>query len=378
MQSPLVGSLFVLALSGVTQAWGAIGHQTTGAIAQSFITENTTNAVRDLLPADWRGSLSRSTTWADEVKYGRDTKEKYAWASKLHYVDAEDDAPKSCSYVQERDCPDGQCVVGAIANFSSQLSNCKLEKEPRSEALKFVTHFFGDVSQPLHACGRLRGGNEATVAAFDNRSGRLNLHSLWDTYVIEKRLNTVFGGSFDKYVQYLLTQARGPLAGDVAQWTQCFANAGDNKDLLLKCPIQWATESDALNCEIVWKLYDANPDADLGKEYYEAAWPVIERQLIKSGVRMAGLLENIFKDGTCNVVPSPPPTTTTTPSEPPKTTTSAPSTTTATTTTTTTSEPTIVPVPPVKPKKPKKGSKKGSDFVNPAVRERRRRSYYEK
>lgn len=319
----------ILSLTGFAQAWSAVGHQMTGAIAQHHLFPNASMAVRELLPEDWNGNLSRSATWADEVRVDNSTKEKYAWAYQLHFVQVQDSPGLSCGYVQARDCPEGKCVVGAIANYTAQLSNCTLEPETRSEALKFITHFFGDISQPLHACGRLRGGNDAPVAAFDDRPGKLNLHALWDSYVIEKRLKNDFGGSFDQYFKYLLVKAKSFYPEQTNLWTECL---GSGPNALLNCPLQWATESDALNCDVVWKAYDENPNADLGKQYYQTAFPIIEKQLIKAGIRMAGLLDFVFKNGgTCGSV-----TTTTSAAATTTTTTTFITTTTTTTATTTT------------------------------------------
>lgn len=36
-------------------------------------------------------------------------------------------------------------------------------KETRSESLKFLIHFIGDIHQPLHVSGRGKGGNDASV-----------------------------------------------------------------------------------------------------------------------------------------------------------------------------------------------------------------------
>jgi hypothetical protein len=49
----------------------------------------------------------------------------------------------------------------------------------QSVALKFLVHFFGDLTQPLHVCGRDEGGNLDKVR-FGGRHG-VNFHSIWDT-----------------------------------------------------------------------------------------------------------------------------------------------------------------------------------------------------
>jgi hypothetical protein len=288
-------TLVLCAAVSVT-AWGNSGHQLTGAVAQRLLTPEAAGVVKALLP-DWNGNLTRSATWADEVKYGKQS-QTYGWSAKLHFVDSKDDAPKSCGYVQERDCPDGQCIVGAIANYTTRATDCKLDFEQRSEALKFVTHFFGDIAQPLHACAKERGGNEVLVI-FDGESGQLNLHSVWDTKIVEKRMQAV-SKTFNDYVDHLVTQAKNQTVKNT--WTECLKDA----NATISCPIAWATDSEELNCDVVWKPVEQDPKQDLGGVYYENAWPIVEQQIIKAGVRMASFINAALKP--CKNQ-TPPPTT---------------------------------------------------------------------
>ncbi|KAK9759953.1 hypothetical protein K7432_016493, partial [Basidiobolus ranarum] len=51
-------------LATQVDAWGALGHQLTGAIAQELISNKTLQQVSLLLPATWNGDLSKAATWA--------------------------------------------------------------------------------------------------------------------------------------------------------------------------------------------------------------------------------------------------------------------------------------------------------------------------
>jgi len=282
----------------LVSCWGALGHELTGGIAQSLISPQIAFDVRQLLPSDWKGNLTRSSTWADEVRGAPATKEQYAWSFNLHFVDTMDNPPKSCGYNHERDCPNNFCVVGAIANYTKQL-DCGLPKPVRSEALKFLSHFIGDITQPLHTCARELGGNNNT-ALFDGVSmtqfGPLNLHAVWDTNILEKRLKTNFGGSFNRYLKYMLSQASGKYRKQWNKWNSCLNNNNTGSpDTTLECAKSWAADSDALNCEVVWGDFDADRTQDLGKAYYQKVWPIAEQQLIKAGVRMAAWLNKYVK-----------------------------------------------------------------------------------
>jgi hypothetical protein len=50
------------------------------------------------------------------------------------------DAPLSgqCSVSESRDCAGGNCILGAIANYTARVANTGLSAAQRQEALKFL------------------------------------------------------------------------------------------------------------------------------------------------------------------------------------------------------------------------------------------------
>jgi hypothetical protein len=75
----------------------------------------------------------------------------------------------------------------------------------RRDALKFVVHLVGDVNQPLHMVGELRGYNDLTVCYFSSPAKNdclpTNLHIVWDVGLI-RSIFWDWGG----YVDYLETR----------------------------------------------------------------------------------------------------------------------------------------------------------------------------
>jgi len=313
-------TVFAAASFSYVHAWGATGHQLTGAIAQQLINSDTYDTVKDLLPQEWSGNMSRSATWADEVKYKKGA--GYHWSAPLHFTDINDNPGTSClPYDGQRDCADGKCLIGAIANYTTRIG-CSYTQDERSEALKFIIHFVGDLTQPLHNCKRLVGGNDAKIQQFDKRHN-LNLHELWDTTMIQKRIKNDFGNSAPKYLDYLMNQASTTYQDQQADWTSCLTTASNTASFATKmaktkgkthsgsssssdgppeintpaaeCAVAWATDSDGINCQTVWTAYDNDPTQDFGADYYQTNIPVIEQQLVKAGVRMAHLLETVIQ-----------------------------------------------------------------------------------
>jgi hypothetical protein len=313
-------TVFAAASFSYVCAWGATGHQLAGAIAQQLINSDTYDTVKGLLAKDFNGNMSASATWADVVK----RKDGYRWSSPLHFTDIQDNPSKSClPYDGKRDCANGMCLVGAIANYTSRLA-CSYSEDQRAEALKFIIHFVGDLTQPLHNCARLVGGNDVKIGKFDNRH-TLNLHEIWDTTMIAKRIKNDYSNSAPKYLDYLLNQASTAYQDQQADWTSCLTTAkfattmakskgkthsgstggktnGGSKGgppvidtPAAECAVAWATDSDGINCQTVWNAYDNDPSQDFGADYYQTNIPVIEQQLVKAGVRMARLLETVIQ-----------------------------------------------------------------------------------
>ena len=112
-----------------------------------------------------------------------------------------------CHYNPEVDCGERGCADAAIQNYTAQLADASSTRIPRNESLKYVVHFIGDIHQPLHAGNRNdSNGNSLTalwfngvVYPFDRNT--TNLHSIWDTGIIETRMQRDFGNDFGRYFE---------------------------------------------------------------------------------------------------------------------------------------------------------------------------------
>jgi hypothetical protein len=175
--TPLVrlAAALALALSATTaaQAWGGDGHRLVAALAAQQLSPQARAAVQRLLALEPGATLESIATWADE--------QRAPATAPWHYVNFPRD-PGDDSYVAERDCKGGNCVVAAIAQQEAILRSASASDAERLRALKYLVHFVGDVHQPLHAgYGDDRGGNSYQVQFMGRGS---NLHSVWDSGLI--------------------------------------------------------------------------------------------------------------------------------------------------------------------------------------------------
>jgi hypothetical protein len=175
-----------------------------------------------------------------------------------------------------------------------QVQDLGLENTQQGDALKYLIHFIGDLHQPLHVEAELRGGNGIHVC-FDNRCAKnTNLHSVWDTDIPHKinglKKMPKHNDEKEPAVKWAekLFQSQGlrPLQ----------AECSDTKKPL-KCPMIWAVETNRLNCDFVLKNgVQWLENNDLGGEYYEGAAPIVEAQILKAGIRLAGWLNALAAD----------------------------------------------------------------------------------
>ena len=141
----ILSSISVFTVNG----WGPIGHSLVAQIAQSLLTNNSADFVRNHLPWYATGNLSMLSSWPDTILYPESNPVDYLnwqWSKELHYVNTPD---WLCNYDRDRDCnwtTTQNCVDGAIQNYTARLANATLDDVQRQEALKFLVHFIGDYS----------------------------------------------------------------------------------------------------------------------------------------------------------------------------------------------------------------------------------------
>ncbi|KAH9289320.1 hypothetical protein KI387_033437, partial [Taxus chinensis] len=248
LRSVLIVMTFVLPTA---QCWGKEGHSATCKIAQSLLNKAAADAVQKLLPDYAAGDLASVCSWADEIKF------KYRWSRPLHYIDTPD---LKCNYEYSRDCHNmqgeyGMCVSGAINNYTAQLATYGTSSDAKynlTQALLFLSHFMGDIHQPLHVgfTGD-EGGNTIILHWYGRKE---NLHHVWDNMIIETALKEFYDNDPALMIQGLQTNITGSWSNDVPAWKKCNTNE-------FACPNPYAVESINLACN--WAYKNATADTVL-------------------------------------------------------------------------------------------------------------------
>jgi len=283
----------MMSLAAVALSWGPDGHYATAMVATKFLTTHTVDVLKKIIPD---GNLTAVVDWADQVK----SESQWKWSAPLHFLNTKDDDPPKgvCSLVMSRDCPPplNFCVVGAIMNFSADTIASNYEPY----ALQFLIHFIGDVHQPLHVTGYELGGLDTTVDFFDEYT---DLHSVWDTSMIERQMGTYSNGLYS-WVDELLHNMSTVWADQVDKWTTC------NTTTSPICPIEWAVISNHLVCSAAY-VFPSDESAaaaaadnqeavgttiKLSYPYYDANIPIVNLRIAQAGARMANVLNYALKN----------------------------------------------------------------------------------
>lgn len=278
------GAIIMLLLAPGILGWGKEGHYATCKIAEGYLNEDALMAVTALLPDRAEGDLANVCSWADEIKF------HMRWSSPLHYIDTPD---FRCNYKYCRDCHDSvgrkdRCVTGAIYNYTMQLVSGyhdpdSVIKYNLTEALMFLSHFVGDVHQPLHVgfTGD-EGGNTIKVRWFRRKT---NLHHVWDNMIIESAMKTFYNSDLATMIQVIQNNITDGWSNDISSWGNCSSNQ-------TVCPEPYATESINLACKFAYR--NATPGSTLTDDYFLSRLPVVEKRLAQGGVRLAATLNRIF------------------------------------------------------------------------------------
>ena len=265
-------------------AWGALGHATVAYVAQNYLNDDTASWAQNILGDTSDSYLASIASWADEY---RETSAG-AWSAGFHFIDAEDNPPSTCDVNYDRDCGSGGCSISAMANYTQRVADNSLSSEQIAEALKFIVHFTGDLTQPLHDEAYQVGGNEIEVTFNGYKD---NLHADWDTYMPEKLIGGSSLSDAQTWANELIQSIdSGSYESQASSWIN-----GDTVSDVITTSTRWASDANAYVCSTVMpKGASALQSGDLYPKYYNSVIPTIELQIAKAGYRLANWLNIIY------------------------------------------------------------------------------------
>lgn len=273
----IVKLLVLFAVLHQVCGWGQLGHKIIAQIANDNLQSSASNIVNEFIGSS--ETLADIAPLPDAYAHT----EEGRWSEPCHFCNL----PRSATHFIMQYC--GQfCVVKSIQNYTQILSSeesspfqCNFQSTVEPCALEFLTHYTGDVHQPLHVgYGDDRGGNDVTVSWYGYTT---NLHKVWDDEIIYKWTGTDLNGAVSQLEQIM---AQNP------NIVQQYISVTD--------PVAWADESFQFVRTTCYNYTIENGVPTLGDEYYDTNLPIVQQRLIAGGVRLGYLLNSILTGADIN------------------------------------------------------------------------------
>lgn len=328
--------LSCLLACGEAFAWGAQGHQVSGAIADQLLEPNASQRVQEILGGM---SLQVASTWADCVKdvshsdggfvYKPDPRfhascqffetsegivrmEDYVarnWDNcqpeagadpchkQYHYTDvAIQHNHYEMGFAGTSDHDVVAAINATIAVLQGQPAPAPFSIKDQKEALLMLAHLVGDVHQPLHvgaiyldshdhrtnpdAAGHHLDPKTETRGGNSIKDGSTNLHSEWDTISTSLKPDHITATMLNN------AKAVNPAAGDVSTWATVFAS---DTVVVSHTAFKGITYTHTGTTKVTWTGHFSDRTA-----YLATKRNIQATQLTKAGAHLAQILNAIW------------------------------------------------------------------------------------
>lgn len=256
----------VLLLAGITylplnaSAWGMLGHRIVGQIAEFYLSPKAKKGVRAVLGNE---SLAMASNWGDFIKSNPAYDYMYNW----HFVNLPAGLDQQGLYhFLEKDTAAN--VYNKTQEMVRILKDKKSNAEQKKMAMRMLIHMVGDLNQPMHTARKEDlGGNRIYVTWFGEKS---NLHRIWDESLIgyQQLSYTEYAKVINYPSEEQLTLWKGNALRDFVYGSYQACN----------------------------KIYAySKPDDKLSYKYNYDFVDLLNEQLLKGGVCLANVLNEIYR-----------------------------------------------------------------------------------
>jgi hypothetical protein len=252
-QNLITFTLLIFVFSSTeTLAWGHKGHALVAEVAFKYLDAKTKENVLNYLDGM---SIEEASNWMDAMRSDK----SYNYMKPYHYINFE-----RGNGVTELS---GDNIINVLNKTLKDLDNIKsLSNDEIKTRLFYLFHLIGDLHQPLHVGYKDDKGGNSVQISFFGRNG--NLHSMWDTDIIEYK-NLTLADEL-KLNTYQTSELAAIKQIDITGWAK-----GSRSYLKT--------------------AYNLN-DVKISDMYVDAVYPIIQQQILKAGLRLAAVLERYFKD----------------------------------------------------------------------------------
>ena len=260
----LIGSALLLGAflsSSSALAWGLTGHRVVAEVADQNISNKTKREISKIIG---KQRLAYWANWPDFIK----SDDTWKHADSYHYVNIPGDLNRQEFDVALDATSEDNMYKKGLFLINELKNNKNLTLEQKQHYLYFLIHIIGDAHQPLHV-GRPDdlGGNKIKVEWFRDK---VNIHTVWDSKLVD-------------YENYSYTE---------------YSNLLNIKTKKERKAMQEGTFKDWIygSYIIANKIYsNVKMDDKLGYRYHFDNKYIVEDQMLKGGLRLAQVLNDIYK-----------------------------------------------------------------------------------
>ncbi len=242
-------------------AWGLTGHRVVAQIAEQHINNKTRKEISKIIGPQ---KLAYWANWPDFIK----SDDSWKHADSYHYVNIPGNLNREQFNTALEATSEENMYKKGLFLINELKNNESLTKEQKQHDLYFLIHILGDAHQPLHV-GRPDdlGGNRIKVEWFRDK---VNIHTVWDSKLVD-------------YENYSYTEYSNLL--DIK-------TKDEVKELQKGTYADWIYESYTIANNIYGNV---KMDDKLGYRYHFDNKYIVESQLLKGGLHLATVLNDIFK-----------------------------------------------------------------------------------
>ena len=291
----LVTILSVLTISNSAWSWGDLGHSAVGEIAERNLTKKGKEFVQSILGIE---PLALAATWPDHVRDDA----RFKAFTPYHFWDmpAGFSSFTQLSEATQREEKDAHTIIGQAHKL---LVGSKLSKKQKMILMLYFVHVVGDVHQPLHLGNPIDQGGNLCSVKLKGETKTMNLHSFWDTYIVESSKLTWGKTGYFTYndlVGMILKDIPAPneITGTPIEWydeTRKLLSVvyPDGKTPLAPEEREYCRRIDPTTRMRVDGKYDESKIKPLDDEYIAMALPIVKKQILLGGLRLASMLNKM-------------------------------------------------------------------------------------
>ena len=246
-------------------SWGQEGHRIIAKIAYDHLTKKAKKQLDFVMGT--RGIIYWAN-WPDEIK--SDTIYKQSIKDGWHYQDFNGGMSDSLVADALVHYPaEGGNLFRALDSLVRECRESRAESR-KEHTLRFIIHLSGDRYCPMHMAHMDDKGGNAVRMGWFSKKDNTNLHTVWDTKLIESQ-----GYSYTEYAQMI---------EDMYGWQRTFIENATDEELLLR------------TYHLTEDIYAYQQSWDGNTYHYIYRWhSACEEQLYIAGIRLAQLLNSMYK-----------------------------------------------------------------------------------